>query len=79
MINFLFLLSTFILFVMAVKLMSTGWGLMTEERPKIPGWKVHPEMEDVKPGDELLVVNFDSFDKDDDEEDDDGDVLIARP
>ena len=33
---------------------------------------VHPEMQDVKNGDELLVFNAD------DEEDDDGDILIVR-
>jgi len=33
---------------------------------------VHPEMQDVKNGDELLVFNVD------DDEDDDGDVLIVR-
>ena len=33
---------------------------------------VHPEMQDVKNGDELLVFNVD------DDEDDDGDILIVR-
>jgi len=33
---------------------------------------VHPEMQDVKNGDELLVFNAD------DDEDDDGDILIVR-
>ena len=33
---------------------------------------VHPEMRDVKSGDELLVFNAD------DEEDNDGDILIVR-
>ena len=33
---------------------------------------VHPEMQDVKNGDELLVFNAD------DEDDDDGDILISR-
>lgn len=33
---------------------------------------VHPEMQDVKNGDELLVFNAD------DEDDDDGDILIVR-
>ena len=33
---------------------------------------VHPEMQDVKNGDELLVFNAD------DEEDDEGDILIVR-
>ena len=34
---------------------------------------VHPEMQDVKTGDELLVFNVD-----DDEDDDEGDILIVR-
>ena len=33
---------------------------------------VHPEMQDVKNGDELLVFNADN------EDDDDGDILIVR-
>tara|TARA_B100000482_G_C12530689_1_gene268326 strand:+ start:427 stop:660 length:234 start_codon:yes stop_codon:yes gene_type:complete len=33
---------------------------------------VHPEMQDVKNGDELLVFNAD------DEDEDDGDILIVR-
>ena len=33
---------------------------------------VHPEMQDVKNGDELLVFNAD------DDEDEDGDILIVR-
>ena len=33
---------------------------------------VHPEMQDVKTGDELLVFNAD------DEDDDEGDILIVR-
>ena len=33
---------------------------------------VHPEMRDVRSGDELLVFNAD------DDEDDDGDILIVR-
>ena len=34
---------------------------------------VHPEMQDVKTGDELLVFNVD-----DDEDDDEGDILVVR-
>jgi len=33
---------------------------------------VHPEMQDVKTGDELLVFNVD------DDEDDDGDIFVVR-
>ena len=42
-----------------------------------PRTKVHPEMEEVKTGDELLVFNLEKQD-DDDDEDDDGNVLIVR-
>jgi len=42
-----------------------------------PRTKVHPEMEEVKTGDELLVFNLEK--QDDDEDDDDGgNVLIVR-
>ncbi len=64
---FLFILSWLILFVFAVRLMSRGWNVNPpkdmdlkyniEKRTvtKIP----HPEMAEVKHGDELLVVRFD--------------------
>ena len=39
-----------------------------------PRRKVHPEMEDVKTGEELLVFNLDE----EDEDDNDGDVMIVR-
>ena len=41
------------------------------DKPKLVT-NVHPEMQDVKNGDELLVFNAD------DEDDDDGDILIVR-
>ena len=37
-----------------------------------PSRNVHPEMKDVKNGEELLVFNVD------DEDDDEGDILIIR-
>ena len=64
---FLFISSWLILFVFAVRLMSRGWNVNPpkdmdlkyniEKRTvtKIP----HPEMAEVKHGDELLVVRFD--------------------
>ena len=64
---FLFISSWLILFVFAVRLMSRGWDVNPpkdmdlkyniEKRTvtKIP----HPEMAEVKHGDELLVVRFD--------------------
>ena len=40
----------------------------------IPRRKVHPEMEDIQSGEELLVFKPDSEEEDDDE----GDVIIIR-
>jgi len=52
--SFLFAIISFYLFIQAFKLMSQGWKAMDEyQKPKR-----HPEMEEVKEGDELLVVNF---------------------
>jgi len=39
-----------------------------------PRIKVHPEMEDVKSGDELLVFNL----NDDDDDDDDDNLIVIR-
>ena len=39
-----------------------------------PSRKIHPEMSDVKSGEELLVFKA----EDEDEEDDDGDIMIIR-
>ena len=41
------------------------------DRPK-QVTNVHPEMQDVKTGDELLIFNVD------DDEDDDGDIFVVR-
>ena len=38
-----------------------------------PSRKIHPEMSDVKSGEELLV-----FKAEDEDEDDDGDIMIVR-
>ena len=42
-------------------------------RPKTKIPAPHPEMEGVKWGEELMVVNFEDM-----EEDDDGDILVER-
>ena len=44
-------------------------------RPKARIPAPHPEMEGVKWGEELMVVNFEDMEE---EEDDDGDVLVER-
>ncbi len=82
--------------------MSRGWGLMTQPIKKndIPDgvWTtqvtkpVHPEMAEVKPGEQLMGVTFkqkevdelqeslkariEELDSEDEEEDDDGDVIV---
>ena len=53
---FLFIVISGVLAFQAFRLMSQGWRVMDEPvRPKI---SQHPEMGEVKHGDELLVVNF---------------------
>ena len=70
MLTFIFISSWLVLFVFAVRLMSIGWRInpkdidleyKVEKRTvtKVP----HPEMADIKQGDELLVVRFDEPEK----------------
>tara|TARA_B100001250_G_scaffold250233_1_gene215056 strand:+ start:589 stop:924 length:336 start_codon:yes stop_codon:yes gene_type:complete len=63
----IFILTWVILFVFAVRLMSKGWiaaddahlnKVLTEEKTRTVTRPPHPEMAEVKSGDELLVVNF---------------------
>ena len=67
--DLLFTLSWFILLVCALRTMARGWGLMTQPIQKNDVnpdgvWTtqvkkpVHPEMVDVKPGEELMGVTF---------------------
>ena len=67
--DILFTLTWFILLVWAIRTMSRGWGLMTQPIQKNDVnpdgvWTtqvkkpVHPEMVDVKPGEELMGVTF---------------------
>ena len=97
--DIIFTLSWFILLVWAIRTMARGWGLMTQPIPKNESpngvWTtqvkkpVHPEMVDVKPGDELMGVTFgkndglhqelqDRIEQLDNEEDDDGDIIFVR-
>jgi len=64
-VDILFTLSWFILLVWSIRTMARGWGLMTQEPVRQGGVyttqvtkPVHPEMKDVKPGEELMGVNF---------------------
>lgn len=52
--TFLFIVISGYLLYHAMMLMSQGWTAM--DQPEKP--KLHPEMQDVKSGEELLVVNF---------------------
>tara|TARA_R100000008_G_scaffold974_1_gene799 strand:- start:1176 stop:1523 length:348 start_codon:yes stop_codon:yes gene_type:complete len=58
--DILYLITVLVLLFFGIRLMSNGWGLMTEpiERPEPPKKPTHPEMEEVKDGEELMVVNF---------------------
>ena len=72
--DLLFTLSWFILLVWAIRTMAKGWGLMTQPIQKNdvpPGvWTtqvkkpIHPEMVDVKPGEELMGITFKQEPKD---------------
>ena len=71
--DLLFTLSWFILLVWALRSMARGWNLMTMDPKEIKYTESskqitrppHPELADVKPGDELLVVNFGEEEKQD--------------
>ncbi len=61
----IFVVSWVVLLIYAVRLMSKGWGAASDlsagkfvESSKTVTRPPHPEMAEIKPGDELLVVNF---------------------
>ena len=66
--DIIFVATWFILLVFAIRLMSTGWGIMDNkeehehhndpELKKAVEESTHPEMQDLQPGDELIVVKF---------------------
>ena len=100
--DIVFTLTWFLLLVWGIRTMSRGWGLMTQPIRKndIPDgvWTtqvtkpVHPEMAEVKPGEQLMGVTFkqkevdelqeslkariEELDSEDEEDDDDGDVIV---
>ena len=103
--DLIFTLSWFILLVWAIRTMARGWGLMTQPIQKNDVnpdgvWTtqvkkpVHPEMVDVKPGEELMGVTFkqreedplqqslksriEELSTDEDEDDDDDGEIIVR-
>ena len=70
MLDILYALSVLILLFFGISLMANGWSLMTkrewkESHEKLPDdmskeieGSTHPEMQDIKPGEELIVVRF---------------------
>ena len=95
----IFIFSWLILLVVAVRLIVRGWSAASElggrqyidEGTRYVTRVQHPEMAEVKPGDELMVVNFkkppskdpllqsleDRIDElKNDDDDDDGDIVI---
>ena len=70
-VDILFTLSWFILLVWALRSMARGWNLMAMDPKEIKYTETskqvtkppHPELADLKPGDELLVVNFTPYEE----------------
>ena len=90
--DILFSITWVVLLVGAIRTMSQGWNMEPPKPSKKP-FNEHPEMEEVKEGDELIVVNFgdplhkslsDRVDElndpwdDEDDEDDGGDIVALR-
>ena len=67
--DFVFTLTWFFLLVWAIRTMAQGWNLMTkpiddrdeDDLNRMAEESTHPELKDLKNGDEFLVVNFDQF------------------
>tara|TARA_Y100001938_G_scaffold59423_1_gene83025 strand:+ start:15 stop:368 length:354 start_codon:yes stop_codon:yes gene_type:complete len=65
--TFIFITSWIALFIIAIRTISRGWKAASElggkqyinEKKRYVTKTIHPEMRDIKEGDELLVVNFD--------------------
>ena len=65
--DIIFVATWFILLVFAIRLMSKAWGIVPPKdidlrynvEKRTVTKTIHPEMEDVEVGDELLVVKFD--------------------
>ena len=68
---FLFITTWIALFIIAIRIMSKGWKAASElggkqfinEKKRYVTKTIHPEMRDIKEGDELLVVRFDEPEK----------------
>jgi len=64
--DIIFSITWILLLVWAIRSMSKGWGAMSNDPQRLSGmWTtqvkkpMHPEMVDVKPGEELMGVTFD--------------------
>ena len=72
--TFIFITTWIALFVIAIRTILRGWKAASElggkqfinEKKRYVTRTIHPEMADVKQGDELLVVNFDEPEKETD-------------
>ena len=64
--TFIFITTWIALFIIAIRTISRGWKAAAElggkqfinEKKRYVTKTIHPEMRDIKEGDELLVVNF---------------------
>ena len=64
--TFIFITTWIALFIIAIRMISRGWKAASElggkqfinEKKRYVTRTIHPEMRDLKEGDELLVVNF---------------------
>ena len=69
--TFIFITTWIALFIIAIRTILRGWKAASElggkqfinEKKRYVTRTVHPEMRDIKEGDELLVVNFDEPEK----------------
>ena len=72
--TFIFITSWIALFIIAIRIMSRGWKAASEiggrqfinEKKRYVTKTIHPEMRDIKEGDELLIVNFNEPEKETD-------------
>ena len=70
----IFIISWFVLLFYAVRLIAKGWSAASElggkqfinEQKRYVTKTIHPEMRDLKEGDELLIVNFNEPEKETD-------------
>ena len=56
--DLLFTITWFVLLIWAFRTMARGWNMQGQEPEPNKINLSHPEMQDLKEGDELLVVNF---------------------